>query len=241
MTAPRAILFDLGDTLLRQESFHPEAWADALAALAGHPEGFSAPRVRELARGLVREFRRPSKAGPVEVRMEACLRHLHERLGVTLALGPAGVEMAFWQATSRMAPEPGIGPLLDDLAARGLPLGVVSNSMFRAEVLRWELARHGLAAPFRFVMSSADYGLRKPHPSLFVTALARLGREAGEVWFVGDSFANDVLGAAGVRMVPLWYNPDGLAPPADAEGGGPAREFRHWDEFLAGLTELPSP
>jgi putative hydrolase of the HAD superfamily len=231
LAAPRAILFDLGDTLLRQESFHPEAWADALAALAGPAEGFSAPRVRELARGLVREFRRPSKAGPVEVRMEACLRHLHERLGVTLALGPAEVEMAFWQATSRMAPEPGIGPLLDDLASRGLALGVVSNSMFGAEVLRWELARHGLAAPFRLVMSSADYGLRKPHPSLFLTALARLGLPAEGVWFVGDSYANDVLGASGVGMRAVWYNPPGLPPP---EGGGvPHAEVRSWDEFRA--------
>jgi putative hydrolase of the HAD superfamily len=231
VTAPRAILFDLGDTLLCQESFHPEAWADALSALAGRPEGFSGPQVRELVRGLVWEFRGPSKGGPVEVRMEACLRHLHDRLGVTLELGPAEVELAFWRATSRMAPAPGIGPVLDDLASRGLALGVVSNSMFGAEVLRWELARHGLAAPFRFVMSSADYGLRKPHPSLFQTALARLGLPAEEVWFVGDSYANDVLGASGVGMPAVWYNPPGRPPPEAVRA--PDAEVRSWGEFRA--------
>jgi putative hydrolase of the HAD superfamily len=232
---PRAVLFDLGGTLLRQLSFRPAAYADALGG------GAAAEQVRRLVAELVLEFLRPSKEGPVEVRMESCLRHLHDRLGLPLGPSPAAAEEAFWRATARMGPEPGVAAVLEALAGRGLPLGVVSNSMFRGEVLRGELDRHGIGRHVRFVLSSADYGLRKPHPSLFVTALARLGREAGEVWFVGDSFANDVLGAAGVRMVPLWYNPDGLAPPADAEGGGPAREFRHWDEFLAGLTELPSP
>src|SRR5262245_50607425 len=65
MRAPRAILFDLGGTLLRQESFCPEAWLRALP-------GVDPDRAQPLLGELVREFREPSKRGLVEVRMKAC-------------------------------------------------------------------------------------------------------------------------------------------------------------------------
>jgi HAD superfamily hydrolase (TIGR01509 family) len=229
MNGPAAILFDLGGTLLREESFAPEAWADTLNALQDGPRPLAPDAVRELVRQLVWEFRRPGKEGMVEVRMEACLRHLHDRLGVSPRGGPAELELAFWQATCRMSAEPGVAHVLAALVRRGLPLGVVSNSMFRAEVLAWELGRNGLASHFRFVLSSADYALRKPHPSLFRTALARLGLAAQEVWFVGDSHANDVTGAAAVGMQAVWYNSGGAVASA---GTLPHAEVRDWDGFL---------
>ena len=227
MTAPRAVLFDLGDTLLHQVSFDPEAWADSLLGPAGPPEA------RQLVRTLARDFRRVRNDGPVELRMGACLRHLHERLGLPFDRPPEEVELAFWQATSRMAPEPGVGPVLAALARRVLALGVISNSMFDGTVLTWELARHGLAAPFRFVMSSADYGLKKPHRSIFQTALARLGLPAEAVWHVGDSFANDVEGAAGAGLRAVWYNPSRSAPPDPPERRPRYAELHRWDDFLA--------
>jgi putative hydrolase of the HAD superfamily len=223
-----AILFDLGGTLLREESFEPEAWAETLHPLQEGPRPLPPDRLRELTRQLITEFRRPSKEGLVEVRMEACLRHLNDRLGVASRVPAAELELAFWQATCRMSAEPSVARVLAALAGRGVPMGVVSNSMFCAEVLAWELARHGLAGHFRFLLSSADYALRKPHPSLFRTALARLGLAAEQVWFVGDSYANDVAGAAAVGMRAVWYNPGGVP----AAGTWPLVEVRHWDDFL---------
>src|SRR5262245_31028686 len=47
MLAPRAILFDLGGTLLRQASFRPEAWLEALPGI--DPVG-TQPLLRQLIR-----------------------------------------------------------------------------------------------------------------------------------------------------------------------------------------------
>jgi putative hydrolase of the HAD superfamily len=223
MTAPRAVLFDLGDTLLHQVSFDPEAWAGSLPG----------PEARELLRALTRDFRNVRNVGPVELRMGACLRHLHERLGLPSDRPPEELELTFWQTTSRMAPEPGVGAVLEALARRGLALGAVSNSMFAGPVLTWELARHGLARPLRFVMSSADYGLKKPHRSIFETALARLGLPAEAVWHVGDSFTNDVVGSADAGLRAVWYNPSRSAPPGPPERRPQYAELHHWDDFLA--------
>jgi putative hydrolase of the HAD superfamily len=228
MTAPRAVLFDLGDTLLHQVSFDPEAWAES-------------PGARELLRALARDFRQVRNDGPVELRMGACLRHLHERLGLPFDRPPEELELAFWQATSRMAPEPGVGPVLEALVRRGLALGVISNSMFAGAVLVWELTRHGLAAPFRLVLSSADYGLKKPHCSMFQTAVARLGLPAGAVWHVGDSFTNDVVGSAEAGLRAVWYNPTRSAPPDPPERRPRYAELHHWGDFLALLDAESAP
>jgi putative hydrolase of the HAD superfamily len=232
MTAPRAVLFDLGDTLLHQVSFDPKAWADSLPGTS---------EARELLRSLTRDFRHVRNDGPVELRMGACLRHLHERLGLAFDRPAEELELAFWQATSRMAPEPGVGTVLAALARRGLALGVISNSMFAGPVLAWELARHGRAGAFRFVMSSSDYGLKKPHRSIFQTALARLGLPAEAVWHVGDSFANDVMGSAEAGLRAVWYNPSRSAPPDTPEHRPPYAELHRWDDFLALLDAESAP
>jgi putative hydrolase of the HAD superfamily len=106
-----------------------------------------------------------------------------------------------------MEPQPGIAAVLARLTERKIPCGVVSNAMFSAQLLAWELARHGFGEAFQFVMSSADYGVQKPNPAIFRAAAARLGLDAVEIWFVGDSYKNDVLGACGAGLHGIWYNP----------------------------------
>src|SRR5207253_1972933 len=97
------------------------------------------------------------------------------------------VEGEYWDATEGMVPAPGIREALVDLRRRGIPAGVVSNAIYRGETLRRELDRHGLGDAFGFVMTSADYAVRKPHPFLFEAAAAKLGLPVGEVWFAGNS------------------------------------------------------
>ncbi len=229
MHSPKAVLFDLGGTVLPERAFVPAAWVAKLREFVGPgalPAGDEAER---LAAELIREARRHGETGLVQLRADACLRHLHDRLGITLGLGPEEVELAFWQTTERVAPEPGVGEVLADLAARNVPLGVVSNTMFTERVLRWELSRHGLEGFFRIVLGSADYGFRKPHPAMFRTAVARLGLPPHEVWFVGDSFPNDVAGASGAGLRTAWYNPSGSPPPAGPVT--PDVELRHWADW----------
>jgi putative hydrolase of the HAD superfamily len=81
-------------------------------------------------------------------------------------------------------------------------------------------------------MSSADYGLRKPHPSLFRAAVARLRLSLDEVWVGGDHLTNDVEGARAAGLTGVWYAPGASGAP---EG---VRWVRHWDqsEVLLAMT-----
>src|SRR6185295_4412912 len=93
-------------------------------------------------------------------------------------------------------------PTLDALDTRGIPYAVVSNWDSRLPRL---LRAMGIADRFRFVLTSAEAGVSKPSPEIFMQALERIGVPTQEVLHVGDSLEDDVLAArrAGLRSVHL--------------------------------------
>ena len=227
MRPPRAILFDLGDTLLRQLSFDPSAGTERLMRFARNPRNISPQQVDELARQLDADIDPRREQSTLEFHSQHFQRLLYEPLDISFELSPAAVELEFWKASVRMVPEPGIEAVLDALRERQLPLGVVSNATFSGAVLAWELARHGLDRYFRFVMSSADYGLRKPNPLLILTAVGKLGLPSADIWFVGDKPDKDIAGARVAGLPCVLYDRERTTlpdPPPDAA-------VHAWDEF----------
>jgi putative hydrolase of the HAD superfamily len=130
---------------------------------------------------------------------------LLERFGLEAQLGLPDLELEFWKTACPMLPEPGVHAVFDHLKPRGIPAGVVSNTVFSSRTIEWELARHGLMEHPSFVMASADYGVRKPNPDLFLVAVHKLGLNPNEVWFVGNSLEADIAGAKEAGLVPIWY------------------------------------
>lgn len=105
-------------------------------------------------------------------------------------------------------------PLLQELHARGLRLGVISNSIGTIEQ---QLQRAGLARHFETVIDSAIVGVEKPHPEIFQIALSRVGAAASEAAFVGDTYVTDVGGAhlaglAGVLIDRVAAYPNAESP-----------------------------
>ncbi|OGK84466.1 MAG: hypothetical protein A2X52_03395 [Candidatus Rokubacteria bacterium GWC2_70_16] len=116
---------------------------------------------------------------------------------------------------------------LGQLAARGLLLAVVSNTMRTPGVaLRKILAGHGLLAPFTHLTFSDEVGVRKPAAEIFRITLERLGVAPAEAVHVGDDPVLDVQGArnAGLRVIQVV-----------AAGGASAEA----DLVIGGLAELP--
>jgi len=141
------------------------------------------------------------------------------------------LELEFWKAACPMLPEPGVHAVLDHLDDCGIPAGVVSNTVFSSRTVEWELARHGLTKHLSFVMGSSDYGVRKPHADLYLTAVRKLGLSPSEVWYVGNSLEADIAGASEAGLVPVWYTRR-VRDPSHFNG----LSFEHWDAF-AGLLK----
>jgi putative hydrolase of the HAD superfamily len=124
----------------------------------------------------------------------------------------------------------GAGEGLRALAARGIRLAVVSNTMRTpGRALRRMLEHHGLLAPFAHLTFSDEVGVRKPAAEIFHLALRALGAEPGESVHVGDDAMLDVHGArrAGMRAVQV------------VAGGKPGSGEQAPDLVIADLGELP--
>jgi len=93
-------------------------------------------------------------------------------------------------------------------------LALVSNFDYTPTV-HAVLKRHGLIGYFEQVVVSADLGLRKPRPELFLIPCREMRLKPDEVLFVGDNFDLDVVGAKGVGMDVAWLrrSPDSPVGP----------------------------
>jgi putative hydrolase of the HAD superfamily len=102
-----------------------------------------------------------------------------------------------------------VAPALKALAARGLKIGLISNSHRCLSSFQQHFQLEGLITA---AVSSSDHGYLKPHPSIFEAALKLAGVEAGAAVMVGDSFPHDIEGARRVGMRGVLVHRAGVPP-----------------------------
>ncbi len=92
------------------------------------------------------------------------------------------------------------------LKQRGYILGVVTNRHYGGRPFYEDLQIMGLLDYFEYhhMAISADLGIRKPHPDIFMYALNRLNVPPDEAAMVGDSLKADIVGAKMLNMLAIW-------------------------------------
>lgn len=100
---------------------------------------------------------------------------------------------------------------LEQLKALGIPIYLLSNSIFKKNVMTKFINQYDLEKYFVNIYFSADYKLRKPHKDLFKIVFDDIKKydhsiEKKQVYFVGDNFEADVLGAEGFGFTPVFIN-----------------------------------
>ena len=168
------------------------------------------------------------------------LRLKYDLLGLTLTLPMNALENLLWTSTCPGEPMPGTGEMLADLRARGIRTGVIRNLCWSGEALAARLQRLLPEHRFEFVISSSDYGVRKPNPLIFRAALSKAGLSPEDVWFCGDQIDADVFGAQSAGIFPVWYEdltiPNGFARKnAGLTITGEHLHIHHWRELIDAL------
>ena len=143
--------------------------------------------------------------------------------------GPAVVDCARqiydeWAENQHFFLYDDVAPVLRALAARGLKIGLISNSHRPLASFQQHFELEGLIAA---AVSSSEHGYMKPHPSIFTAAMVLAGVQASESMMVGDSLSHDIDGArrVGMRGV-LVHRSDDPAPATDVP-------------VIRSMTELP--
>lgn len=101
---------------------------------------------------------------------------------------------------------PEIKPFLETLAQR-YRLSIISNSVYPPLVPNC-LEAMGVVHHFAQVLTSAEFGFRKPDQRIFQEALARLRTDATQAIYVGDSFEADYKGATDAGLRCILIDPD---------------------------------
>ncbi len=233
-TRIRAIFFDLGETLVTQnieDNIVTKRALEQLARILPKPvPGTELYRIYKRGYSVNHTIRSNHH---VEIPVQAWMRELLEQALdreppdplVNRAIGiivktRAENAVAFEDAK----------PVLDRLVKRGIRLGVISN-VSSHEVALQILKHVRLYAYFEHVVTSAQTGIRKPDPGIFLYALCQFGLKPEETVHVGDSEVHDVRGAKPVGLTTVLIRDDRDSHDSDAD-----YRFRSLKE-AAGLLE----
>jgi HAD superfamily hydrolase (TIGR01549 family) len=203
---PRAVLFDLDDTLFD----HLGASRRALRVVhAAHDQLGHVPfdEFERAHTAFLEELHVDVIAGTRgidDARIER-FRRLFQAAGadegrVDLAAAAATYRSAY--VSARQAVE-GALALLTALKPR-VRIGIVTNNLLEEQ--QDKVTSLGFAPYVDALVVSGEAGVSKPDPAIFRMALDRLVSQAENTVMIGDSWTADVEGALGAGIRPIWFN-----------------------------------
>jgi putative hydrolase of the HAD superfamily len=232
---PRALLFDLDDTIVRESAGGDGLWAELCAGFA--PRAGVAPDALlaaiEAARAWFWDDPARERVGRLAMpyARRAVAEEAFRRLGLRdVALAHALGDAFTRERSERMHFFPGARETLEALRARGHRLALITNG--GAVFQREKIERFRLAPLFDAIFVEGELGFGKPDPRVFARALRALGAAPHEALMTGNDLHADVAGAqsAGIRAV--WVDHARAGLPAAA----PARPLR----VITAIAELLS-
>lgn len=210
----RAVLVDVGGTLIRAVPSPPEVYAATLSKYGPSvtPETV-APVFAQVWQEMTQEHplgldRYHLWKGGERAWWGAFLRRVLERLGHPAPWQEVLEELfATFARPEQWQVYPEVPHVLRRLRERGLRVGAVSNWDSRLPQI---LEGLGLAPLLDTVVVSALEGVEKPNPEIFRRALTRLGVGPQEATHWGDSPLDDYRGAQASGIAPVLIDRHGL-------------------------------
>jgi HAD superfamily hydrolase (TIGR01549 family) len=206
----RALLFDLGSTLIYFQGEPSAVFRRSLAALH---ENLRAAGVMLDRDAFLRDFQSRLEAYYSERETEFIEYTTAYLLKTTLAeyghpdlpettlrltlAAMYAITQDYWQA------DPDATSTLETLRRQGYRLGLVSNAADDADVQAL-VDKAALRSYFDIILTSAAAGIRKPNPRIFQLALEPLDTPSSEAAMIGDKLGADILGAQNAGIFAIW-------------------------------------
>jgi putative hydrolase of the HAD superfamily len=220
--SPRAVVFDLWETLIRwpreESRVLRERWSERL--------GVSAERMEELW----------YEAGAYERRESGPLLPFLREICAAAGSDAAPDEVLAWRvelARKALVPEADTVDALEELRRRGYLLGVISNCTEDVAIVWPETALRPL---FDVAVFSSTAGCMKPDPRIYRLVCAELGVDAAECLFVGDGANDELAGAQRIGMTPVLIHRPGEDPEWDGLREWPGLRVTSISEVLELLS-----
>lgn len=220
MPYPRAIIFDLDDTILDTTLSADRLWTRAAEHFADRA-GLDARAFDEQMR-VSREWfwsdADRNRAGRMDLykARAGCVEHALQELNASDA--ELAIELADWFTERRitaMTPFDGAIETLETLKAAGVRLALISNG--KGETQRDKVVRFGLEPIFDCIILEGEFGVGKPDRRVFDHALSELDVAPADTWMVGDNLQWEVAAPQALGIRGIWVDWRGRGLPADTD------------------------
>lgn len=205
---PKAVIFDLGSTLIEYESV---SWAvlGRECSISAREflvrEGYSVPdseTFADLFDACKDPYRVRAASEYIEWSVPAVASDLLKKLNIESHDGlidrlfdayyePVDKKLFVYHDTVET---------LNRIKSRFKCIGLISNTVFPERAHRAELDRFGIAPFLSFALFSSNLGIRKPHPEVFLRGSREAGFAPEECVYIGDRYLEDVTGPSSVGM-----------------------------------------
>ncbi len=239
-TLPRAILFDLDDTLLVAFGPAQSQWQRVIAAyadrLAPLPPAAVIAAIEDSSRELWAD---PGRHKHWRHRIVEARRHIVAGAFAGLAMSGrdapdgrlsdsiADAYNALHDAELRLFP--GAHETVDGLKECGVRLALITNGA--AEPQRAKVVRFALEHRFDHIQIEGEHGFGKPEEQAYTHAMAALGVGPHETWMVGDNLEWEIAAPQRLGIWAIWHDGYGHGLPPDPPAV-PDRIIRSLPELL---------
>lgn len=205
-----AIAFDIDDTLYDLAGPYRKAMTEVFGTYRDLPVDDLFRRTRVLSDVAYELVLSGEK--PVEYMHVFRIKGAFAEIGVDIS---DDVALAFQRSYERhqrsISMSPQVRAMLRECVRSGWHVGVISNGDSAHQWEKVDLLGVCDVIDRERVVISGDVGFSKPSVEVFRVAESLLGAAAGECWFVGDTYENDIAGSLGAGWHCIWFNRRGRA------------------------------
>lgn len=196
-----AVIFDWGGTLTPWHSIDlAEQWQ--VFARQVHAEEEQARSLAERILSAEGEAWRRGREDQSSARLEEILTEAGVREGDVHREAALTAYRQFWEPHTFTDDQ--VRPLWEGLRARGVRVGVLSNTIWTGDYHRGIFERDGVAHLIDGEVYSSEIAWTKPHVEAFQAAAAAVGVRPERAAYVGDRPFEDVHGSQAAGMRAIW-------------------------------------
>lgn len=235
MTYPRAIIFDLDDTILDSTLSSDRLWTSTAEHFANRVGVTATVFDQQMKASRQWFWSDPDRnaVGRLDLYKARtnCVEHALKDLG---ASNPdLARQIADWFTEHRitsMQPFDGAIQTLQTLKTAGVRMALISNG--KGETQREKVVSFGLEPIFECIILEGEFGVGKPDRRVFDHALKELDSEPADTWMVGDNLQWEVAAPQALGITGIWVDWRGTGLPSDSEVT-PDRIIRSIAELVA--------
>lgn len=207
---PKAILFDLDDTIITGDVGIEELWEKLCYQHAELIEGLKGDILySEVSKARDWYWDDPERHRKGRLDLIKARRELVGLAFSTLGIDNKEVCHSLADSYSTKRQEmitliPGSIDTLTHFKENGIFMALVTNGA--SEFQRPKIKRFELAQYFDYILVEGEFGAGKPDVSVFVHALDKLGVTPDNAWMVGDDLKRDILGANEAGIFSVWVD-----------------------------------